>query len=177
MSTDSEAPCHSHVGRRWSNGDGAPESAALTGLSVLAGTAVTAILCVGPRRLSRAANGFGDRSRDVASCLAAAPADREPVPGSGERYGWALAEGTGAAAALGERARDRGGDVAAERFRERRNRFVDCVDTHRGPAGPWYEKLSPAGSDGGPVPPEPPGVEPDYHPASAHFESWRSGVR
>ena len=95
----------------------------------------------------------------------------------GDRYGWALAEGIGAAAALAERASERGDDRAVSRFREWRGRFVDRADAYRGPAGLWYEKLPPAGTEGDPVPPEPPGVEPDYHPASAAFESWRSGMR
>ncbi|QWC20409.1 AGE family epimerase/isomerase [Halorubrum sp. 2020YC2] len=94
-----------------------------------------------------------------------------------DRYGWALAEGIGAAAALAGRATRRGDGEAAGRFREWRDRFVDRADAYRGPAGLWYEKLPPAGSDGDPDSPEPPGVEPDYHPASAYFESWRSGVR
>ncbi|GAA0721894.1 mannose/cellobiose epimerase-like protein (N-acyl-D-glucosamine 2-epimerase family) [Halorubrum trapanicum] len=95
----------------------------------------------------------------------------------GDRYGWALAEGIGAAAALAERATRRGDGEAAGRFREWRERFVDRADAYRGPAGLWYEKRPLAGTGGDPVPPEPPGVEPDYHPASAYFESWRSGVR
>lgn len=95
----------------------------------------------------------------------------------GDRYGWALAEGIGAAAALAERAAERRGDSARHRFRERRDQLVDCADAYRGPAGFWYEKLPPAGADGDPVPPEPPGVEPDSHPASAHFERWRCGTQ
>ena len=95
----------------------------------------------------------------------------------GDRYGWALAEGIGAAAVLAERATKRGDEAAADRLRERRDRFVDDTDAYRGPAGPWYERLPPTGSEDTPVPPEPPGVEPDYHPASAALESWRSGMR
>ncbi|TKX41541.1 inositol phosphorylceramide synthase [Halorubrum sp. ASP121] len=45
---------------------------ALTGLSVIVGSAVTALLCVGPRQLSRATNDLGHRARDVAPYLAAA---------------------------------------------------------------------------------------------------------
>jgi membrane-associated phospholipid phosphatase len=45
---------------------------ALTGLGVLVGTAVTALLCVGPRRLSRATTDLGDRLRGVAPYLGAA---------------------------------------------------------------------------------------------------------
>ncbi|EMA69064.1 N-acylglucosamine 2-epimerase [Halorubrum aidingense JCM 13560] len=98
-------------------------------------------------------------------------ADGEPIVG--DRYGWTLAEGIGAAAALAERARDRGDEDAAARFADRHRRFVGHVDAYRGPAGLWYEKLSAA--DQTPTAPDPPGVEPDYHPASAFFESWRSG--
>ena len=104
-----------------------------------------------------------------------AEADGSPIVG--DRYGWALAEAIGAAAALAERATERGDEAAVGRFRERHERFVDHVDAYRGPAGLWYEKRPPAGGEGDPVPPEPPGVEPDYHPASAWLESWRSGIR
>lgn len=47
---------------------------ALTGLAVVTGTAVTALLCVGPRRLSRATNDLDHRLRDVAPYLGAAVA-------------------------------------------------------------------------------------------------------
>ncbi len=94
-----------------------------------------------------------------------------------DRYGWALAEGIGAAAALAERARAHDDETAARRFVSCHRRFLDCVDDYRGPAGVWYEKrLAPA--DGGdPIAPEPPGVEPDYHPVSTFYEGWRSGRR
>ncbi|TKX86624.1 phosphoesterase PA-phosphatase, partial [Halorubrum sp. SS5] len=46
---------------------------ALTGLSVVVGSAVTALLCVGPRQVSHATNDLGRRARDVAPYLAAAP--------------------------------------------------------------------------------------------------------
>ncbi len=94
-----------------------------------------------------------------------------------DRYGWALAEGIGAAAALAERARAHGDGTAARKFVDWHGRFLDCVDDYRGPAGAWYEKrLAPA--DGGdPIAPEPPIVEPDYHPVSAFYEGWRSGRR
>ena len=48
------------------------EVTALTGLSVLVWTAVTALLCIGPRRLSRAVNDLGGRGREIAPYLAAA---------------------------------------------------------------------------------------------------------
>ncbi|MFD1569726.1 AGE family epimerase/isomerase [Halorubrum laminariae] len=91
-----------------------------------------------------------------------------------DRYGWALAEGIGAAAALTERAAARGDEETAARLREWHRRFLVCTDLFRGPAGVWYEKRLPADAEGDLVAPEPPGVEPDYHPASAAFESWRS---
>jgi mannose/cellobiose epimerase-like protein (N-acyl-D-glucosamine 2-epimerase family) len=94
-----------------------------------------------------------------------------------DRYGWALAEGIGAAAALAERAAARGDADAAERFRSWHRRFLIRTDLFRGPAGVWYEKRLPADADGDLVAPEPPGVEPDYHPAGAFFEGWRSARR
>lgn len=48
------------------------EVTAFTGLSVFIGTAVTALLCVGSRQLSRAANDLGDRGREIAPYVAAA---------------------------------------------------------------------------------------------------------
>lgn len=48
------------------------EVTAATGLSVVAGTAVTALLCVGPRQVSRAMTDAGDRVREVAPYLGAA---------------------------------------------------------------------------------------------------------
>ena len=91
-----------------------------------------------------------------------------------DRYGWALAEAIGAAAALAERAATRGDADAAERFRRWHRRFAVRTDLYRGPAGVWYEKRLPSDAEGDLVAPEPPGVEPDYHPAGAFFESWRS---
>ena len=93
----------------------------------------------------------------------------------GDRYGWTLAEGIGASAALAERARARGEQCDADRYDDWHRRFLDRVDDYRGPAGLWYEKRPAAGAGGDPTAPEPPGVEPDYHPASAWYESWRSG--
>ncbi|GAB3415605.1 AGE family epimerase/isomerase [Haloparvum alkalitolerans] len=94
-----------------------------------------------------------------------------------DRYGWAVAEALGAAAALAERARSRGRDAEADRFRDWHRRLLSTADRFRGPAGLWYEKRVPAESaerDDEPVPPEPPGVEPDYHPVGAYAESYRS---
>ncbi|KKF39869.1 N-acylglucosamine 2-epimerase [Halorubrum saccharovorum] len=91
-----------------------------------------------------------------------------------DRYGWALAEGIGAVAALAERAAARGDADEADRFRNWHRRFLVRTDLFRGPAGVWYEKRLPADADGDRVAPEPPGVEPDYHLAGAFFEGWRS---
>ena len=99
-------------------------------------------------------------------------ADGDPIVA--DRYGWALAEGIGAAAALHERATAHGDVDAADRFGTWHARFLDCVDGYRGPAGLWYEKRPAPGDGGGPVAPDPPGVEPDYHPVSAYFETRRS---
>ena len=48
------------------------EVTAVTGLSVVAGTTVTALLCVGPRQVSRAVTDADDRLREVAPYLGAA---------------------------------------------------------------------------------------------------------
>ena len=91
-----------------------------------------------------------------------------------DRYGWALAEGIGAAAVLAERADARDDPDRAHRFGDWQQRFLTLVDDYRGPAGLWYEKRLAEDDGSDPVPPSPPGVEPDYHPAGAFFESWRS---
>jgi len=103
----------------------------------------------------------------------------DPDGGAGDvrvadRYGWAVAEAAGAAAALTERADERGDDAAADRFRDWHRRFVEVLDRFRGPAGTYYEKRTAAADGDEPVAPDPPGVEPDYHPAGAAFEAWRS---
>jgi len=94
-----------------------------------------------------------------------------------DRYGWALAEGIGAASALAERAAARGDEDSVARFRRWHRRLLVRTDLFRGPAGVWYEKRLPSDADGDLVAPEPPGVEPDYHPVGAFFESWRSARR
>ena len=99
-------------------------------------------------------------------------ADGTPIVS--DQYGWALAEAIGASAALVERADANGDADAADRFRGLHRRFTVCTDLYRGPAGVWYEKRLAPDKGGGLVAPEPPGVEPDYHPASAYYESWRS---
>ena len=103
--------------------------------------------------------------------------DRDGSVRVADRYGWALAEALGAAAALTERARANDDPAGAARFRAWHARFLDAAERFRGPAGLWYEKYRPpaeSGHRGDPVPPEPPGVEPDYHPLGAWFEGWRS---
>ena len=99
-------------------------------------------------------------------------ADGSPIVA--DRYGWALAEAIGASAALAERAAARGDPDEADRFRDWHRRFLVRTDLFRGPAGVWYEKRLPADADGDLVAQDPPGVEPDYHPAGAFFEGWRS---
>lgn len=94
-----------------------------------------------------------------------------------DRYGWALAEAIGASAILAERAEAHDEPEAATEFREWHERLVACSDRFRGPAGLWYEKCTPLEGGDELIAPDPPGVEPDYHPASAWFESWRSAER
>ena len=90
-----------------------------------------------------------------------------------DQYGWALAEAIGASATLTERAAAHEDD-AADRLRTLNSRFIECTDRYRGPAGPWYEKRVPTDHGDDLVAPDPPGVEPDYHPVSAFYECWRS---
>jgi len=94
--------------------------------------------------------------------------DRTPI--LPDNYGWALAEAIGASAALIERATEHGDLDTADQIREAHDQFIDCLGHYRGPAGLWYEKLV----EDEPVTPSSPGVEPDYHPISAFYESWRS---
>lgn len=94
-----------------------------------------------------------------------------------DRYGWALAEAIGASATLTERADAHDDPGVAERFRKWHDRLLGIVDQFRGPAGLWYEKRTPVDEGDEPVAPDPPGVEPDYHPASAWHEAWRSSRR
>ncbi|WP_418282880.1 AGE family epimerase/isomerase [Halorubrum sp. DTA98] len=100
--------------------------------------------------------------------------DETGVPIVADQYGWALAEALGASAALAERAAARDDADEAGRLREWNRRLTVCTDLFRGPAGFWYEKRFAAADGGDLVAPGPPGVEPDYHPASAYFECWRS---
>lgn len=91
-----------------------------------------------------------------------------------DQYGWALAEAIGASAALAERADARDEHAVVDRLQRLNHRFLDCTARYRGPAGLWYEKRFAAEDGGDPVAPEPPGVEPDYHPVTAAYECWRS---
>lgn len=91
-----------------------------------------------------------------------------------DRYCWAVAEAVGAAAALAERADAHGESTTTERFRTWHHRLVSTLDSFRGPAGTFYEKRTAQSDENGLIAPDPPGVEPDYHPAGAAFESWRS---
>jgi len=93
-----------------------------------------------------------------------------------DQYGWVLAEALAASAVLSERAA-RYDDEAVDRFQEWNRRFLACTDRYRGPAGVWYEKRLPADDENNVVAPDPPGVEPDYHPATAFYECWRSTQR
>ncbi len=100
--------------------------------------------------------------------------EKDGTPIVSDQYGWALAEAVGASAVLAERAAAHDDADAADRLRRRNRRFLVCTDRYRGPAGPWYEKRLAADDGGNLVAPNPPGVEPDYHPASAFYECWRS---
>ncbi|WP_273837412.1 AGE family epimerase/isomerase [Halococcus sp. PRR34] len=91
-----------------------------------------------------------------------------------DQYGWALAEAIGASAALIERATANDDTDAADRLRKLNCQFLASIDRYRGPAGLWYEKRLAADDGGDFVAPDPPGIEPDYHPASAFYECWRS---
>lgn len=91
-----------------------------------------------------------------------------------DQYGWALAEAIGASAVLAERAATRDVVETADRLRNLNRQFLACTDHYRGSAGLWYEKRLAADDGDDPQVPEPPGVEPDYHLASAFYECWRS---
>ncbi|WP_222913053.1 AGE family epimerase/isomerase [Natrinema sp. SYSU A 869] len=94
-----------------------------------------------------------------------------------DQYGWALAEAIGASAVLAERADAYGHDDEVDRLRRWERRLVDRVDEYCGPDGVWYEKRLAPEDGGNPVEPDLPVVEPDYHPASAYYEGWRSARR
>ena len=99
--------------------------------------------------------------------------EEDGTPIVSDQYGWALAEAIGASAALAGRAAAHD-DEAVDRLRALNRRFIDCTDRYRGPAGLWYEKRLPPERGDDLVAPDPPGVEPDYHPVSAFYECWRS---
>jgi len=92
--------------------------------------------------------------------------DREGEPIVEDKYGWPVAEGIGAAAALAERTGD-------DRYLDWYERLWDYAEANlTAPGGNWYEKLSRTNepyetSDG-------PAVEPGYHPIGACFEGLRS---
>ncbi|NGM70507.1 N-acylglucosamine 2-epimerase [Natronolimnobius sp. AArcel1] len=92
-----------------------------------------------------------------------------------DRYGWALAEAIGASAVLAERAVAHD-DPEAETFRDWHEQFLECVPRFRGPAGLWYERRTAPADGDEPIAPDPPAVEPDYHPATAWYESFRSAA-
>jgi mannose/cellobiose epimerase-like protein (N-acyl-D-glucosamine 2-epimerase family) len=90
--------------------------------------------------------------------------DGEPIVR--DKYGWPVAEGIGAAAALYERTDD-------ERYLAWYDRLWDYAeDNLTAPGGNWYEKLTEANepyeTESGPT------VEPGYHPIGACFEGIRS---
>ncbi|MFW5949722.1 MAG: AGE family epimerase/isomerase [archaeon] len=90
--------------------------------------------------------------------------DGEPIVD--DKYGWPVAEGIGAAAALYER-------TGEEKYLEWYDRFWTYAQEHlSAPGGNFYTKLTrtnePYETDDGPA------VEPGYHPIGACFESWRS---
>ncbi|QSG13207.1 Prenyltransferase family protein containing thioredoxin domain [Halapricum desulfuricans] len=92
--------------------------------------------------------------------------DRKREPIIEDKYGWPVAEGIGAAAALFERTSD-------DRFKQWYDRLWDYAQQHlTAPGGNWYEKLSRTND---PYETEPgPTVEPGYHPIGACFEGIRS---
>ncbi|MBV0902377.1 AGE family epimerase/isomerase [Haloarcula salina] len=92
--------------------------------------------------------------------------DESGVPVVDDRYGWAVAEAIGAAAALTERTGD-------ETYREWYDRFWDyALGTLVAPTGAWYERVD-AGNEAYPTD-DGPAVEPGYHPIGACYEAIRS---
>ena len=91
--------------------------------------------------------------------------DRGGEPLVEDRYGWPVAEGIGAAAALAERTGD-------DHYRTWYDRLWAYAENNlTAPGGNWYEKRvdgEPAETDPGPE------VEPGYHPIGACFEGNRS---
>jgi mannose/cellobiose epimerase-like protein (N-acyl-D-glucosamine 2-epimerase family) len=90
--------------------------------------------------------------------------DREPIVD--DKYGWPVAEGIGAAAALYERTGD-------DAYLEWYGRLWEYAQTHlTAPGGNFYARLTvdnePYETDDGPEP------EPGYHPIGACFEGLRS---
>ncbi|WEL17267.1 Prenyltransferase family protein containing thioredoxin domain [Halorhabdus sp. SVX81] len=92
--------------------------------------------------------------------------DRDGQPIVEDKYGWPVAEGIGAAAALSERTGD-------DAYLDWYDRFWEYAQTHlTAPGGNFYTKLTranePIDTDEGPA------VEPGYHPIGACFEGLRS---
>jgi mannose/cellobiose epimerase-like protein (N-acyl-D-glucosamine 2-epimerase family) len=90
--------------------------------------------------------------------------DGEPIVD--DKYGWLVAEGIGAAAALYERTSD-------DRYLDWYDRFWEYAQEHlTAPGGNFYTKLTrknkPYDTSDGPA------VEPGYHPIGACFEGLRS---
>lgn len=88
-----------------------------------------------------------------------------------DRYGWAVAEGIGAAARLAERTREAGADAddresPAAHYRGWYDQLWAYADeTFVAPTGCWYETVTP---DGDPIVDlDGPAVEPGYHPIGA----------
>ncbi|XVH30495.1 AGE family epimerase/isomerase [Haloferacaceae archaeon DSL9] len=92
--------------------------------------------------------------------------DREGEPIVDDKYGWTVAEGIGAAAALFERTDD-------ERYREWYARLWEHARINFvADSGRWYEKRT---REHEPIPRgDGPNVEPDYHPIGAYYEGLRS---
>jgi len=92
--------------------------------------------------------------------------DRDGEPIVADKYGWPVAEGIGAAAALYERTGD-------DAYLEWYDRFWKYAQDHlSAPGGNFYFKLTRENEpiDAG----DGPGVEPGYHPIGACFEGLRS---
>jgi len=92
--------------------------------------------------------------------------DESGDPVVDDRYGWAVAEAIGAAAALAERTDD-------DAYREWYHRFWNyAVETLIAPSGTWYERVD-ADTEAYPTG-DGPAVEPGYHPIGACYEALRS---
>jgi mannose/cellobiose epimerase-like protein (N-acyl-D-glucosamine 2-epimerase family) len=98
-------------------------------------------------------------------------ADGEPVVA--EKFGWPVAEGIGAAAALAERTDGRSDGDGDGWHREWYGRQWEYATEHLvGPHGNWYTRLA-RGNEYVPSGDGPP-VEPGYHPIGACYEGLRA---